>query len=171
MLGRADFILKYLILALIQMLLCNYANFSPYLTLSILPVMVLCIPTRANTTWAMLIAFVTALAIDFLAGGVIGLNALALVPVALIRRPVCDSIFDKELAVRGDDFSIRKYGMPKVVFAIFLVQTLFLLIYVTADGGVQRPFSFSLVRFALSLVAGVLLSIPAAAVLTPDDRV
>lgn len=168
--SRADFILKYIILVGVQMLLCNYANFSPYLTLSILPVTILCIPTKLDTTLSMIIAFLTGLLVDYLAGGVIGLNALALVPVALLRRTVCDAIFGKELSQRGDDFSIAKYGMPKVVFAVFLVQALFMMIYVFADGGQHRPFVFSLIRFVVSTAAGLLLSIPVAAVLTPDDR-
>ena len=167
---RGDFIVRYILLLVAQMLICNYFHVSPYLMLSILPAMVLCIPTRVRTAFAMLIAFATALCVDLLAEGVLGLNILALVPVALCRRSICGFIFGEELLVREEDFSTRKYGFPKVIFALVIVQFIFLAVYLYADGAVVRPPLFSLERFGVSLLAGVLVSIPVAEILTPDDR-
>ena len=54
-----NFFLTYALLVLIQMVICNYFHLSAYVLLSILPVMVLCIPIRFSTTAALCIAFVT----------------------------------------------------------------------------------------------------------------
>ena len=54
-----NFFLTYALLVLIQMVICNYFHLSAYILLSILPVMVLCIPIRYSTTMALCIAFVT----------------------------------------------------------------------------------------------------------------
>ena len=58
---------RYMLLLIIQLLLCNYFMLSPYMMLTLLPAMVLSIPLRYTTPQALLIAFGTALAVDFLA--------------------------------------------------------------------------------------------------------
>lgn len=167
---KQNFFLRFLLLLVAQILLCNYFHVTQYIMLSILPAMILCLPTRMGTVPAMLIAFVSALAVDFLAEGLVGINAIALVPVALCRRELCRAIFGSELIVRGDAFSISRNGAVKVIFALTVVQSLFLLVYLWADGAAVRPLMFNALRFACSLVAGVLLSIPVTRILCPEDR-
>ena len=43
---RGSYYLVFALLAVVQMVLCNYFTFTPYIVLSILPVMVLTIPIR-----------------------------------------------------------------------------------------------------------------------------
>lgn len=74
---RNSFTLTYILLTVGQMILSNYFHFTPYVMLTILPAMVLCIPTKTGTVKAMLIAFVTGLAVDFFAEGTLGINALS----------------------------------------------------------------------------------------------
>ncbi|MBQ8022076.1 MAG: hypothetical protein IJ255_05250 [Bacteroidales bacterium] len=167
---KKNFILLYVLLVAAQMLICNYLHLTSYVQLSLLPALILCLPTRVRTSVALLIAFATGMAVDLIAEGAPGINTVALLPVALLRRTVCDFIFGEELVLREEEFSIRKYGLPKVLFALFLVQALFLLIYLWADGAGTRPFLFNLIRFGASLAAGMLLGIPVTDMLTPDDR-
>lgn len=167
---RAGFIVRYVVFVVVQLLLSNYVNFTPYLGLSILPAMILCIPTRVDTLWALVVAFVTGVVVDLLVTGVPGLTIAALVPVGLVRRWVCDAVFGEELKARGDDFSSRKYGTVKVIFVILLVQTLFWLVFVIVDGGPARPPMFSVMRFFASMLASVVVSFPVVEILTPDDR-
>lgn len=167
---KNNFLVCYLLFMVAQMLLCNYLHLTAYVMPSLLPALVLCIPTKIRTVSALPAAFLTGLAVDLIAEGAIGLNTAALLPVALLRRSICNFIFGQELVVRGEDFSIRKYGLPKVLFALFLVQALFLAVYLWADGAAARPFLFNLTRFAASLVAGMLLGIPVVNMLMPDDR-
>ena len=50
---KSQFYLVFVVLTVVQMLICNYFHLSPFLMLSILPVMVLCIPLRVGTVGAM----------------------------------------------------------------------------------------------------------------------
>ena len=152
---KTGFVLVYVLLAVVQMLICNYFNLSPYLMLSILPVMVLCLPLRVPTFWALIIAFVT---------------GLALVPVAFVRKEVIRLIFGGELFARKEDFSLRKNGFGKVTLSIFLVQALFLLIYIWADGAGTRSFQFNAIRFGVSLLTGIVVSLLVVDILAPDTR-
>ena len=159
-----------LILTAAQALICNFLHLSYFLTLSILPVVVLCLPTRHSTTFSIVTAFAIGFAVDFISEGVLGLNVFALVPVGLARRKVCDLVFGEELVVRGEDFSIKKNGIVKVGLAVTIVQALFLILYIWADGGQVRPFGHNILRFAISLIAGLLVSAPIANMLTGEDR-
>ena len=53
---RNSFAFTYILLTVAQMILSNYFHFTPYMMMTILPVMVLCIPTKTGTIQAMLIA-------------------------------------------------------------------------------------------------------------------
>lgn len=162
--------LVYCMLAIAQIIIGNCFYLSSYVSLSILPVMILCIPLNISTPAAMAIAFATGLATDALSEGLLGLNALAAVPVALIRTQVIRIIFGEELIERQESFSFRKFGAMKISAAILIVQAVFLAVYIMADGAGTRPFWFNAARFAASLSAGYVLSMIAAGVITPDDK-
>jgi len=167
---RNNFIVYYLLLLICQMMVCNFLHVSPLLTLNILPALILCVPTRIKTVPLLLIAFVSGLAVDLFSDCSIGLNAFALLPVALVKLSLCSFIFGEELIVREEEFSIRKYGLAKVLFVIIILQTIFLLLYIGADGGSVRTLEFSAIRFGLSLLSGVVVSIPLVSMLKPDER-
>ena len=167
---RSDFFLVYFLLTVAQILICNYFHLTPYVTVSLLPVMVLCLPTRISTTGALFIAFVTGLAVDFLAEGLLGLNTLALLPVAFLRLPLIKLIFGEDLLSRGEDFTVRKNGIGTVTLAILIVQSLFLLLYIWMDGAGTRPGWFNTLRFAASLAAGYLVALMVIDALASDSR-
>lgn len=100
---KQNYIMMFLLIVGVQLLICNYLHISTFLTLSILPCAILLMPTRYSPVVAMILAFVSGLAVDTLAEGVTGLNALALVPVAGARRWICGFIFGKELTSTGED--------------------------------------------------------------------
>lgn len=79
---KQNYFLMFLLILGVQLLICNYLHITAYLTLSLLPCAILLLPTKVGTTASMLIAFASGLTVDVLAEGVVGLNALALVPVA-----------------------------------------------------------------------------------------
>ena len=136
---RNSFALTYVLLTVAQMVLSNYFHFTPYMMITILPVMVLCIPTNVGTVKAMLIAFATGLAVDFFAEGTLGINAMSLVPVALLREPVIGMFFGNEPFEQKESVTVRKYGYARVSIAIILTTVLFLLIYILADCAGTRP--------------------------------
>ena len=67
-----NFGLLYVLMLLCQIALCNYSPLGPYITLSMLPAMVFCIPLRISTPLCMIIAFFSGLSVDWLSEGLIG---------------------------------------------------------------------------------------------------
>ena len=150
--------LKYILLFLAQVVLWNFFNFSQYLLIVFLPAMILCLPVSRSTVQAMLIAFLTGLAADFLVTGQLGLTAFALVPAALLRRPVISLVFGSELFVRGEELSIQRQGWQKFLLAILLLTAVFLLFYLWVDNAGMHPFWFMAVRFTASLAVSAAVS-------------
>ena len=64
---RKNFTFVYLLLLAVQLMLTNYFHVTSYITLTILPVMVFCIPVKTSPSAAMIIAFATGLVVDFFA--------------------------------------------------------------------------------------------------------
>ena len=116
----------------------------------------------------MFIAFVTGFAVDFFAEGLLGLNILALVPVAFVRRQLLTLVFGGELYARGEDPSVHKNGTGRMLMAILMAEAIFLAVYILADSAGTRPFWFDALRFACSLAVGTLVSLLAADLLTSD---
>ena len=167
---KRGFWIAYIFLLMAQLLLSNFFHVTPYIFLTLLPVMVLCIPIRMGTIGAMLIAGLSGLVIDFLSEGVLGLNALALIPVAYARNGIIGLIFGPELFARKEDFSVGRCGFGKVAAALFLSLLIFLVIYIWADGAGTRPLWFNGLRLLASLGASFLLSLLTLNVLAPDPR-
>lgn len=166
----SDFILLYLLLTIAQLILCNYLGMTTLMLLTLLPAMVLCIPLSVGSVWAMLIAFATGLAVDLLGDGLIGLNAFALVPAALLRKPLVGSIFGRDMVERAGKFSIYKNGLFPCAGATVISTALFLVLYIFADGAGERPFWFNLVRFIISLPTSSALGLIVLNVLNPRER-
>ena len=167
---KQNYIMMFLLIVGVQLLICNYLHVSTFLTLSILPCAILLMPTRYSPVVAMLLAFVSGLAVDTLAEGVTGLNALALVPVAASRRFICNIVFGNELVSTGEDVSMMKFGATKLFSALAIGQFIFLFIYIWTDGSSVRDWPFILLRFALSWLTGVVASLFLANLLDPNER-
>lgn len=165
-----NFGLLYFLLMVCQVLLCNYFQFTPYAMLTLLPAMILCVPLTVSTIGCMFLAFASGLAVDWLAEGVVGLNASALVPVALLRKPLIRIYFGEDLITRKDSFSLRKYGLAKVSAAIITSLAVFLVIYIFLDGAGTKPLWFNLTRGGITFLCSYLVSLVVINTLTPDDR-
>lgn len=160
----------YILLVICQIFLCNYCPLGPYIMLSILPAMVLCMPLNISTPVCMIMAFASGIAVDWLSEGILGLNAAAIVPVALVRKSFITFFLGEDLISRNDMFTFRKNGAGKISAVAVSVYALFLAVYIFLDGAGARPFWFCLARFGASLAANWLLAIPVISILTPDDR-
>ncbi len=165
-----NFNILYVLLVICQIVLCNYCPLGPYITLSILPAMILCLPLKNSNTICMLIAFASALAVDWISEGVLGLNVAALLPVALTRKTIIRIFLGEDLINRSEMFTFRKNGVVKISAAIFTIYAIYLGIYIFLDGAGTRPLWFNLTRFGASLFANWLLALLITGILTPDDR-
>lgn len=167
---QGNYIVLYILLLILQLVICNYLYISPLLVLTLLPVAVFCLPAELPTVWAMLIAFVSGLLVDLLGDGLIGLNALAAVPVALVRRPLLASIFGNDVVERGESISIYKNGLFRIAGALGIVISLFLLVYLFADNAGTRSFWFNLLRFAVSFPSSLLAGLLCFNALNPKEK-
>lgn len=165
-----NFPLMYALLLICQVILCNYAHLGPYITLTFLPAMILCIPIRISTITCMLVAFASGFLTDFLAEGLLGLNVAALLPVALIRKGTVRIFLGEDIIARKDSFSIKKNGLLKVSTAMLVSTAVFLAVYIFLDGAGTRPFWFCAAKFGISLVCNWILGILVINTLTTDDR-
>lgn len=167
---KNNFWIAYVLLFIAQLLLCNYFVFTPWMMATLLPAMVLCIPLNIGTAGAMFIAALTGLGVDFLSEGLIGLNALALVPVAFARKKIISMVFGPDLIARQKPFTIHRNGLTAVLMALVISLTIFLVIYIWADAAGTRSFGFNLARFAASLAVSLFFCALAVRALTSDSR-
>lgn len=165
-----NFGLLFFMMVLGQMVLCNFAGFSPFITLTMLPAMIVCVPLTVSTPLCLLLAFATGLSVDWLSEGLIGINAASLVPVALMRKPLIRFFLGEDLITRSDSFSFRKNGIGKISFVLIVSLLIFLGIYVFLDGAGTRPTWFNLTRMGLSLLCNYVLALIVTNILTVDDR-
>lgn len=165
-----NFGILFILLVIAQMILCNYFQMTPYIVLSILPAMILCMPLTISTWLCMVIAFGSGLTVDWLAEGLVGINAASLVPVALARKGIIRIFLGEDLIARKDSFTFKKNGIGKISAALVAALSIFYIIYIILDGAGTRPTSFNLIRFSASLASSFILSLIVTAVLTPDDR-
>ena len=165
-----NFKVLYFLLVICQIVLCNYAYLGPYLMLSILPAMIMCVPLSVSTAGCMFIAFITGLSVDWLSEGLIGINAASLIPVALTRRTFIRIFLGEDIINRNDSFSIRKNGFGKVSIVMAAAYIIFLAVYILLDGAGTRPTWFNLTRIGVSLACNYILALIVTNILTVDDR-
>lgn len=165
-----NFGLLFFLMVLGQMILCNFAGFSPYIMLSMLPAMIICVPLSISTSVCLMMAFATGLAVDWLSEGLIGINAASLVPVALMRKPLIRFFLGEDLITRKDNFSFRKNGIGKISLVLIASLLIFLGIYIFLDGAGTRPTWFNFTRLGVSLACNYVLALIVTNILTVDDR-
>ena len=148
--ANQNFRILYILMLICQIVLCNFSPLGPYIMLSILPAMILCVPLTVSTAACMFIAFASGLAVDWLSEGLVGINAASLVPVALARKGIIRLFFGEDLINRSDSFSFNKYGTAKVSAAILTSLAIFLAFYIILDGAGTRPMWFNSAYFGAS---------------------
>ena len=165
-----NFGLIYFLLLIGQIVLCNYTNLGPFVMLSMLPAMILCVPTGVGVITCMLLAFVSGFCTDWLSEGILGLNAAALLPVALARKGIIRIFLGEDIIARKDSFSVRKSGLGKVTLTMSAATAIFLAVYILLDGAGTRPFWFCFSKFAVSLACNWPIGLIVINALVPDDR-
>jgi hypothetical protein len=118
----------------------------------------------------MLIAFATGLSVDWLAEGLIGINASALIPVAYARKTLIRIFLGEDLISRKETFSFRKNGVGKILTALAVAYLMFFAFYIFLDGAGTKTFSFNFLRFILSLLLSLILGLIVTGSLTKEDR-
>jgi len=159
---------KYLLLFLAQVAMWNYFNFTPYVFVAFLPAMILCLPIARGTVPAMVIAFLTGLAADFLVTGQLGLTSLALVPVGLARAGVIRLVFGSELYARGEELSFHRQGWQKFLASIVILTALFLILHIWVDSAGMYSLGFCALKFCASLPVSAAVSMAIAYIMLEE---
>lgn len=158
----------YLSLLLIaQILVNNYFNFSQLVTITILPVLILCIPIKISSSWLVIIAFFAGFIADFFSTGALGLTSAALLPVGILRNSILKLIFGEELFLREEELSTARQGSFKIGLAVSLSLAVFLVLYIWLDAAGTRPFWFNAARFGISFPVSFIASLLISKMLRP----
>lgn len=165
-----NYSLTFALVLICQLFLSNYNCLGPYIMLTMLPTMILCLPTGTGAVTTMLIAFGCGFATDLFAEGLLGLNVAALLPVAFCRKGLIRIFLGEDLIARKDGFSIRKNGIVKISLAQVTASAIFLAAYIFLDGAGTRPFWFCASKFFASLGCCWILGLCVINTLTTDDR-
>ena len=164
------FAVTYILMLILQLVLTKYCQIGPYIYISMLPAMVLCMPTARPTWRTMAAAFITGILVDGLADGPLGLNAAALIPVAALQKPVIRLVIDEDLVTRHYSFSFHQYGISKLATALCIEQAVYFAIYVIADGVGVRSFGFNLLKFTASFVVSLIFGLICMNILSPRPK-
>jgi len=154
---RTRFWFIFLLILAADILLGNFLNLGPYVCISLLPILILFLPVNYGGPAAMAIAFATAFAADFFTNGLLGLNIIALLPAAFSRGWIISLVFGSEVRARGEDLSLRKQGLPKMMLALLIMTAVFFAVYVWVDAAGTRSFGFNTLRWLLSSLASTLV--------------
>lgn len=168
--NNKSFIINYLILLAADILVLALCNLPQVLFITVLPVMVMCLPRSVNTPLGMAIAFATGFAADFLTTGALGLSSAALVVLGLLRTPLLSLLFGDTLPLHRSTVAFTSKGFAGAVLFVLIPLAVFLAIYITIDGAGMRSLWFNCLRFIISLAADSLLSFGAAVMLTSDKK-
>lgn len=164
------FIVRFVILLLVQIILAKYAQIGPFLYFTLLPAMLLCINPVRKTWTVMIIAFVCGIAVDGLADGVLGLNAAAAVLAGALQRPLLRLCIGEELVERGYSISFRRYGYGNITSMIFLATLAYMLAYTILDCAGSRSLLFCLGKIFFSSIACTAVQLCVVSVLCPYQK-
>lgn len=157
----------YIVTLAAQIIVSNTLGFSQYFIINVLPAMIMMLPTSVSSRKALFIAFFSGFAMDVATEGVLGLNVLAIVPVAMLRFPILSLISGSGFEDQSKEISLKSIGYPQMSIILLLTLTLFLLIYFWAEaaGGM-----FSLSKLAFSIITGYACSIGVCYILAPAEH-
>lgn len=165
----SSYSLKFFVLVIAQIIAGAVLDFTPMLSLCILPALVLALPTRYGGAVSMLIAFVLGLAVDFLCSAQLGLSSCALVVVAAGRRVLIDIVFGAETLERSIDISIQKQSLRKILTAtIIATGVYFALLLALESAGTLAWWTLAL-KWLYSVALSSLCSLLASSILYSDS--
>lgn len=153
------FFLLFLLTVAVQILISNFLNLSQFVMINLMPALILCIPYRISSPILMLITFIAGFFVDLMAGGVLGLTLVALLPVAFARNIMLNLVLGSDTLSRLDSVSLAKHGSTRISLVLLILLMLFMLIYIWTDAAGTRPVWFLLVKFLCSTIVSYAISL------------
>ena len=152
-------ILFFVLVFLLQLALADYLHIGPWITVCLLPFLILIIPLQRSPHIVMLSAFGLGLLLDILSAGAVGLHAFAAVMAAAPRKFLYRVLVNND---RQDDTTVpllRTAGFAKYVPYLLALTAIYVAAFVLLDCTSVRPVGFILVKFVASTVVSTALSL------------
>ena len=146
-------ILFFVLVFLLQLVITDYLHLGPWITVNLLPFLILLIPLQRSEYIVMLSAFGLGLLLDILSGGVLGLNAFAAVVSAGPRKMLYRLLVNRDRKVPTEIPLIGNIGWAKYLKYLLALTALYMAAFILLDCVSVRPLGFILVRFAASTLA------------------
>ena len=162
-------ILCFAFLALAQTMLGIYCGFTPYLALPLLPLAIMTLPYGFSPAMSCAAAFAAGFVVDFFTTGALGLSSAALLPVALLRRPIAEMAAGELVSFSPSTNPLARLGLRKSAVALTLSTALYVVIYTVLEAAGQRTIGFHIWRIFLSTAAGTALQMLICRILYRDD--
>lgn len=146
-------ILFFVLVFLLQLVITDYLHLGPWITINLLPFLILLIPLQRSEYIVMLSAFGLGLLLDILSGGVLGLNAFAAVVTAGPRKMLYRLLVNRDRQDPTEIPLIGNIGWAKYLKYLLALTALYMAAFILLDCVSVRPLGFILVRFAASTLA------------------
>lgn len=160
------FIICFVLMLAIQLVLARYAQ-TPHMYICMLPAMIMCLPMALPTWLCCVIAFACGMSVDFLADGMLGLNAAALLPVALCNKYFVGTFINSDIVERNYSFSFWQNGLGKIGGTLLLHVLIYSVIYTLLDTLDSRDITFILIKMLCSILASTVFGLVVINILCP----
>ncbi|MBQ2598911.1 MAG: hypothetical protein II580_04495 [Bacteroidales bacterium] len=145
------------LLFLLQLVISDYVHLGPWITLCLLPLLILQIPRSRSPHVVMLIAFGLGLGLDILSDGVPGLNAFAAVLAAAPRKFFYRLLVNADRQDKTEVPLLRETGLLKYLKYLGVLTAIYLAAYTLVDCISVRPLGYIAAKFLISWVASTAL--------------
>jgi hypothetical protein len=154
---RSADIIYCILLFLLQLVISDYVHLGPWITLCLLPLLILQIPRSRSPHVVMLIAFGLGLGLDILSDGVPGLNAFAAVLAAAPRKFFYRLLVNADRQDKTEVPLLRETGLLKYLKYLGVLTAIYLAAYTLVDCISVRPLGYIAAKFLISWVASTAL--------------
>ena len=140
-----EYLLFFIVLMLLQMFLFDNLALSIYIHPLVYVAFIVMLPMEIATVWMLLLGFVTGAAADMTSGAT-GLNVIATLPVAFMRRQVLMLMIGKESVDEGGIPSSSRVGTGKFLRYAAMLILLHALVFFTFEALTFSDFHFVLFK-------------------------
>lgn len=160
----------FIITLALQLVLTKYCQIGSYIMISLLPALVLSLPTYHSTSLNMIIAFACGLCVDFLSDGIWGMNAAALTVTAAAQKSAIKVFIGEDIVERGYSISFWANGFVKINGATMLVVLIYMISYTLLDCAGVRDLVFILKRVLYSSLFSLIFCLFTVNILCPRPQ-
>lgn len=155
--NRTYHIIVNLAICVVQILLNNYLNISQYVLVSLLPLVVMSLPLKRSTNFALFVAFFAGMAVDLLSSSQLGCTSICLLVCAFLKNTVFKLVYGDEIFSYRDGCPLTYQSSRETGIAISILCAIYFLLYALIDSAGTLPLNVNLLRWVISSAISALL--------------